>query len=150
VTLDPYTTHDVPKLKARGLRVVHELISVVEERAKSAGEDFVEACARLPQAWQATMLLAHVLDRFEKDEFIPEIVRDMPEIDDRTLVIAALKEIREPNLARAFSDAEEVIDEDPKLMWRELGPPEPEALVRLHKKIYALVSAMDEPFPSAE
>lgn len=149
MALDPYSAHEVAKLKSRGLRVVHELVSVVEERAKSADEEFVEACARLPQAWQATMLLAHVLDRFEKDDYIPEIVRDMPEVDDRTLVIAALKEIKEPSLAKAFSAAEDVIDEE-KSMWRELGPPEPEALVRLHKKIFALVGAMDEAFPSAE
>jgi hypothetical protein len=149
VTLDPYSAHEVQKLKSRGLRVVHELHAVVEERARSADEEFVEACSRLPQAWQATMLLAHVLDRFEKDEFIPEIIRDMPEIDDRTLVIAALKEIKEPVLAKQFSAAEDVIDEEPA-MWKAFGPPEPQDLVRLHKKIYALVSGMDEAFPSPE
>lgn len=150
MALDPYSAHDVTKLKARGLRVVQELVSVVEARAKSSNEDFVEACARLPQAWQATMLLAHVLDRFENETYIPAIIRDMPEVDDRTLVISALKEIKEPILARQFSEAEDVVDEDPKTMWKPYAPPEAQDLMRLHKKIFALVSTMDEAFPSAD
>lgn len=149
MSLDPWSAHDVAKVKARGLRVVHELRTVVEERARATGEDFVEACARLPEPWQATMLLAHVLDRLQNKQFIPEIVRDMPEVDDRTLVITALREIKEPQLSKAFSAAEDVVDESPKA-WTSFGPPPAEDLARLHKKIFVLVGSMEEDFPAAE
>lgn len=146
--LDPLSSHTVANLKARGPRVVHALLDVVKQRAEDAGEELPDALSKLPQAWQATMLLAHVLDRLESGVYIPAIITQLPEVDDRSLVIAALKEIKEPELARKFSEAEDVVDEEPE-MWGTLAPPEPEALVRLHKKIFALVGGMDEPFPAA-
>jgi hypothetical protein len=147
--LDPYAAHSVANLKAKGLRVVPALLDVVRQRAEAAGEELPDALSKLPATWQATMLLAHILDRFENGIYIPEIIAQLPEIGDRTLVIAALKEIREPELSRKFSEAEDVVDEDPRT-WTALAPPEPEVLVRLHKKIFALVSGMDEPFPAAD
>ena len=118
-------------------------------RAERSGEDFSEACAHLSKPWHATMLLAHILERFERDEYIPEIVRDFAEMDDRALIVAALREIKEPALAKQFAASEDLVDEDPA-KWQGFGPPEPEHLVRLHRKSFALVSAMDEPFPAAE
>lgn len=147
--LDPLATHAVANLKAKGPRVVHALLEVVRQRAEAAGEEIPDALSKLPQTWHATMLLAHVLDRLENGIYIPEIITQLPEVDDRTLVIAALKEIKEPELSRKFSEAEDVVDEEPS-MWTSFAPPEPEVLVRLHKKIFALVSGMDEPFPAAE
>jgi len=150
VKLDAFSSLDPKALKARGLPIVHDLLKAMHARAERVDEEFAEACSRLSKPWQATMLLAHILERFERDEAIPEIVRDFPEIDDRSLIIAALKEIKEPALAKQFQQAEDVIDDDPGTHWKGLGAPDPEHLVRLHKKIFALMSAMDEPFPSAE
>lgn len=147
--LDPLAGHSVLTLKARGPRVVHALLEVVRLRAEDAGDELPEALAKLPAPWQATLLLAHVLDRLESGSYIPEVITQLPEISDRTLVIAALKEIKEPELSRKFSEAEDVVDEEPS-HWSAFAPPEPEVLVRLHKKIFALVSGMDEAFPAAE
>jgi hypothetical protein len=147
--LDPLSSHTVANLKAKGPRVVHALLEVMKQRADDAGEELSDALSKLPQAWQATMLLAHVLDRLENGVYVPAIITQMPEVDDRSLVIAALKEIKEPELARKFSEAEDVVDAEPQ-MWSTFAPPGPEALVRLHKKIFALVGAMDEPFPAAD
>ncbi len=147
--LDHLAAHPVANLKAKGPRVVNALLDVVRSRAEDAGEEIADALSKLPPTWQATMLLAHVLDRLENGVYIPEIITQLPEISDRTLVIAALKEIKEPDLSRKFSEAEDVVDEEPSL-WTAFAPPEPEVLLRLHKKIFALVSGMDEPFPAAD
>lgn len=147
--LDPLSSHPVEALKARGPRVVHALLDIARQRAEAAGEELHDALSKLPTTWHATLLLAHVLDRLENGVYVPEIIQQLPEVDDRSLIIRALKEIKEPELSKKFREAEDVVDEEPEL-WTAFAPPEPEALVRLHRKIFALVSGMDEPFPAAD
>ena len=146
--LDTYEAHPIDSLKARGPKVVSELLAIVQERAEADDETFADACSKLPPAWQATMLLAHVVRRLEEGTLIPEVLQDFAEVDDRTIVISALKEIGEKPLASTFQSAEEVLDEDPS-SWMGFNPPDKTELVRLRKKLFILVGSMDEAFPSA-
>ena len=147
--LDPFIAFPVATLKARGPRVVAELMSIVQARADNGEETFADACSRLPKAWQATMLVAWAIGRLEEGRFLPEILQGLAEVDDRSLLIAALKEIGEKTLASAFVAADDVLDE-PDQMWSGLGPPPAEDLSRLRKKVFVLVGSMSEPFPAAQ
>jgi hypothetical protein len=146
--LDPFREHPSEALKARGPKVLTELLDVVQQRADSDEETFADAAAKLPEAWHATMLLSHVVRRLEAGSLIPEALADLPEVDDRTLVITALKEIGEKALASTFLQAENVLDEE-ESAWGKYGPPETAELSRVKKKLFVLVGSMPEPFPAA-
>jgi hypothetical protein len=149
--LDPFAAHDAERLKARGLRVVKELVEILEHRAESENEAFADQASKLSEAWQAVMLVARVALQCEEGTMLPEILGGLPETDDRTLVLRALKEMGEGDLAKALSQAEELVDEDPRT-WASvayLKPPEGDALLRLKKKLFVLIGSMSEPFPAA-
>ena len=70
------------------------------------------------------------------------------EVDDRTLLLRALKEIGEQPIARMLSAAEELVADDP-VTWEGTPRPSADDLVRLKKKLFVLVGSMDEALPPA-
>jgi hypothetical protein len=152
--LDPFASHSVDELKALGPRAVVELISIIETRAEARDETFVVACRHLPQAWQATMLLAHVTAAFEQGDSMAEVLWDLESDAARLLVIAALKEIGEKSLSASLGNvhkdldygAEDLDESNADVM---LPPPPPDDLARIRKKLIALVRGMDTGFPEA-
>jgi hypothetical protein len=145
--LDPKTQIPVDLLKKRGLNVLRELLDVLDKRAEMSDETFADACSRLPMAWQAVMLCSYLVQRCEEGAPLPEIVQDMPEADDRALVMRALKEMGEKELASALSQAEDVADEDPET-WSGWHPVSTDRLTLLKKKLFVLATSMDAPFPA--
>jgi hypothetical protein len=152
--LDPFSKHSVSDLKALGPRAVLELMNIIDARADGRGESFIAACSRLPEAWRATMLLAHVVSKFEQGDAPAEVLWDLESNPARCLIIDALKEIGEKELSSTMADVHERLDysaEDvePDDIKSDEGPPPPDDLVRIKKKLAALVRAMDSPFPQA-
>jgi hypothetical protein len=143
---DPFKEYDAATLKARGPKVLRELLDAIDARAEHDEETLADAASRLPPAWQATVLIAHIVRGLEEGRQIPEVMQDFAEVDDRTLIISSLKQIGEKSLAGELQRAEEVLDEDEK-DWSGFGAPDADELGRIKKKLFVLVGTMDQPFP---
>jgi hypothetical protein len=150
--LDPFARQEVETLKALGPKALTELMDIVDKRADHRGESFLAACARLPEAWRATLLLAHVVGAFEAGNDLAEVLWDLEASPARSLVIDAFREIGEKELSAELQAVNDRIDysmED--LEDNEMGAqtvPPPEALTRIKKKLVALVRGMDQAFPA--
>ena len=151
--LDPFARYEVETLKALGPRAVVELMDVVEKRADAKGETFLREVARLPEAWRATLLLAHVVAAFEAGNDLAEVLWDLESSSARSLVIDAMREIGEKELSAELAAVDEKLDYSAEdLEDTGLGggaPPPHEALARMRKKLLALVRGMDTAFPAA-
>ena len=150
--LDPFAAHPVTELKALGPRAVVELISIIETRAEARDETFPAACGHLPEAWRATMLLAHVVAAFEQGDKLAEVLWDLETPPARALIIDALREIGEKDISAAMKNVDANLDygaEDVDDTAPPDGPPAPEDLARIRKKLIALVRGMDTSFPAA-
>ena len=149
--LDPFAQHSVQSLKALGPKAVVELMAIVDKRADHNQETFVEACRRLPEAWRATMLLAHVVASLERGEPMSDVLWSLEQRALRALVIEALGEIGERGMAKDLAAVDAAIDYDEDVEESggsgDEGPQDPVTLARIRKKIGALVAGMDSPFP---
>ena len=141
--MDPFRSYEVTDLKGRGPRVTLELLEVLEARAEARGESFSQACARLPEVWRATMLVAFVVERFAAGDVVADLL-DALGPDASALVIDALTEIGEADVASALAGGDEDVDEP--------GPRPPAAavLARVRKKVGVLIAGMTAPFPGAD
>jgi hypothetical protein len=147
MALDPFRALPLQELKSRGPKVVFDLVEIVQHRAEANEEAWIDTAARLPKAWFATVLVAHVAARLDEGEFFPTIAADVTD-DARTLLLGALREIKEGAIADSFEEATTVDLED-ETEWSNLGPPEPDELARLKKKLFMLVTTMNAPFPAS-
>jgi hypothetical protein len=147
MALDPFRALPLHELKSRGPKVVFDLVDIVQHRAEANEEAWIDTAARLPKPWFATVLVAHVAARLDEGEFFPTIAADVTD-DARTLLLGALREIKEGAVADSFEEATTVDLED-ETEWSNLGPPEPDELARLKKKLFLLVTTMNAPFPAA-
>lgn len=145
--LDPFRALAPQELKSHGPGVVFGLVEVVQQRAEANDELWMDAAARLPRPWFATVLIAHVTARLSGGEAFPTIAADVVD-DARKLFLGALREMKEPVIAKTFEKAALVDPEDDEGDWSALGPPEAESLVRLKKKLFLLMTTMSAPFPA--
>lgn len=145
--LDPFRAHSVTSLKELGPSAVGALVDVVEARADACEESYIDACARLPEAWRATMLIAFVVERFEEGTLLGDVLDMLG--DDVEIVLRALDEIGERELAQELRYVEETRSADDEERSSE-GPPGREVLTRMRKKLAVLVASMDAPFPDAD
>jgi hypothetical protein len=144
--LDPFRALAPQELKSHGPAVVYGLVEVVQQRAEANDEMWIDAAARLPRPWFATVLIAHVAGRLEGGEAFPTIAADVVD-DARKLLLGALREMKEVAIAKTFEKASRVDPDDESEDWSNLGPPQSE-LVRLNKKLFLLVTTMGGPFPA--
>jgi hypothetical protein len=145
--LDPFRSYSVTSLKELGANAVAALVDVVEARADAREESYAAACARLPEAWSAVMLLAFAVERFEEGALMGDVIDALDEEVD--VVFQALDEIGERELAAELRSVEESARSDDDERSDE-GPPDGDVLARIRKKLAVLVASMDAPFPDAD